>query len=112
MHGQQNIKKKKSVEEIQVSLCYDENNGYFTWRCMYIYDNISLISSQIKKCFGQKLQWKSKHTFYCQYSFPLKSCPLWNDMEKYGMARQATDDNVTRRVRFACWITTATDTHS
>ena len=33
-------------------------------------------------------------------------------MEKYGTARQDTDDNVTRRMRFACWITTATDTHS
>jgi len=30
----------------------------------------------------------------------------------YGTARQATDDNITRRMRFACWITKATDTHS
>ena len=33
-------------------------------------------------------------------------------MEKYGTARQATDDNITRRMRFACCITKATDTHS
>jgi hypothetical protein len=26
--------------------------------------------------------------------------------------RQATDDNIIRRMRFACWITKATDTHS
>jgi hypothetical protein len=32
--------------------------------------------------------------------------------EKYGRARQATDDNMIRRMRFACWITKATDTHS
>jgi hypothetical protein len=32
--------------------------------------------------------------------------------EKYGTARQATDDNIIRRMRFACWITKATDTHS
>jgi hypothetical protein len=32
-------------------------------------------------------------------------------VEKYGRARQATDDNVIRRMRFACWITKATDTH-
>jgi hypothetical protein len=31
---------------------------------------------------------------------------------KYGTARQATDDNIIRRMRFACWITKATDTHS
>jgi hypothetical protein len=33
-------------------------------------------------------------------------------MEKYGTARQTTDDNIIRRMRFACWITKATDTHS
>ena len=33
-------------------------------------------------------------------------------MEKYGTARQATDDNIIRCMRFACWITKATDTHS
>jgi hypothetical protein len=32
-------------------------------------------------------------------------------VEKYGRARQATDDNIIRRMRFACWITKATDTH-
>jgi hypothetical protein len=31
---------------------------------------------------------------------------------KYGTARQATDDNIIRRMRFACCITKATDTHS
>jgi hypothetical protein len=29
--------------------------------------------------------------------------------EKYGTARQATDDNIIHRMRFACWITKATD---
>jgi hypothetical protein len=33
-------------------------------------------------------------------------------VEKYCKAGQATDDNITRRVRFAFWIPTATDTHS
>ena len=33
-------------------------------------------------------------------------------MEKYGTAGQATDDNIIRRMRFALWITKATDTHS
>jgi hypothetical protein len=34
------------------------------------------------------------------------------NVEKYGTDRQATDDNIIRRMRFACWITKATDTHS
>jgi hypothetical protein len=33
-------------------------------------------------------------------------------VEKYGTARQATDDDIIRRMRFACRITKATDTHS
>ena len=33
-------------------------------------------------------------------------------MEKYGTVRQATDDSTIRRMRFACWITKAVDTHS
>jgi hypothetical protein len=33
-------------------------------------------------------------------------------VEKYGRARQDTDDNIIQRMRFACWVTKATDTHS
>jgi hypothetical protein len=33
-------------------------------------------------------------------------------VEKYGTARQATDDNIIRRMHFACRVTKATDTHS
>ena len=33
-------------------------------------------------------------------------------MEKYGIARQATDDNIIRCMRFACWKSKATDAHS
>jgi hypothetical protein len=33
-------------------------------------------------------------------------------VEKYGRARQATDDNIIRRMRFASWISEATDTDS
>jgi hypothetical protein len=33
-------------------------------------------------------------------------------VEIYGRGGQATDDNIIQRMRFACWITKATDTHS
>jgi hypothetical protein len=45
-------------------------------------------------------------------TFFLKSYPLWHNVEKYGTAGKATDDNIIQRMRFACWITKATDTHS
>jgi hypothetical protein len=36
---------RKSIEKIQMSLKPDKNNGYFTQKPMYIYDNISRNSS-------------------------------------------------------------------
>jgi hypothetical protein len=38
--------------------------------------------------------------------------PLEDNVEKYCTAGQATDDNILRRMRFACWIPKATNTHS
>jgi hypothetical protein len=40
-------------------------------------------------------------------TFSRKSYRLWDNVEKYGTARQATDDNIIRRMRFACLITKA-----
>jgi hypothetical protein len=34
------------------------------------------------------------------------------NLEKYGTARQATDDNMTQSMGITCWISKATDTHS
>ena len=39
-----------------------------------------------------------------------KSFRLWGNAEKYGTARQVTDGNIKRRMRFACSMTTATHT--
>ena len=39
--------------------------------------------------------------------FPRKSCRLWDHVEKYGRARQAADDDITRHMRFEFCITTA-----
>jgi hypothetical protein len=33
-------------------------------------------------------------------------------VEKYGTAGEATDDNITRRIYFSCWVSKATDTQS
>jgi hypothetical protein len=37
---------------------------------------------------------------------------LQDNVEKCGRAGQSKDDNIIRRIRFPCWITKATDTHS
>jgi len=39
-----------------------------------------------------------------------KSCCLYDNVEKYSRVRQATDDNIKRRLRVACWIPKSTNT--
>jgi hypothetical protein len=41
----------------------------------------------------------------------LQSDKINGTLHEYFGARQATDDNITACVRFASWITEATDTH-
>ena len=54
--------------------------------------------------FQTKVVEKIKTRILCSITFFRKSCR--------GRDRQATDDNIIRRMRFACWITATTDTHS
>jgi hypothetical protein len=58
------------------------------------------------------LQRKSKHTFYIQQLFFRKSHRLWDNVEKYGEARGATDDVTIWRIPVACWISKATRTRT
>jgi hypothetical protein len=61
--------------------------------------------------FQTKLVEKIKTHLLCSVTFFRKLHHLWDNVEKYGTARQATDDNIIWRMHFACWITKATDTH-
>ena len=40
--------------------------------------------------------------------FPLKSCRSWDNVEKYGEAREAINNNTVWRTCIACWIRKAT----
>jgi hypothetical protein len=55
---------------------------------------------------------KIKTHILCSVTFFRKSCRLSYNVEKYGRAIQATDDNIIQPMRFVCWVTKATDTHS
>ena len=57
---------RKYEEKIQDSLQSQNYNRHFTWKPIYIFDNISLISSKKEKCARQKVYRKSKHAFYFQ----------------------------------------------
>jgi hypothetical protein len=41
-----------------------------------------------------------------------KSYRLWDNVEKFGAARQATDGNIIQRMRIVCGLHKATNTHS
>ena len=62
-----------------------------------------------EKCF-RLTSIKSKYTFYVQKFLFWKSCSLWDNVEKYCGGRQAIVDSIKRRMRFAWWITKATNT--
>jgi hypothetical protein len=44
-------------------------------------------------------------------NFLKKSRCLWDNVEKYGTSRAATDDSVMQWMHLAFWITKATDTN-
>ena len=57
---------------------------------------------------------KIKTHILCSITFFRNSCLLCDNVEKYNTAGQTTDDNIIGllRMRLACWITKATDTHT
>ena len=67
-------------------------------------------SSGNEKCLIQSC--RENKSIYLFSKVFRKSCHLWDNVEKCGTARQATDENIIRRMRFACRITKATDTYS
>ena len=101
---------RKSVEKTQISLKPQKNIGYFTWRPIYIYDNISLNSSSYEKCFRQKLYRKSKHTFFMFSNFFHENRAVYEIMWKNTVERGRLQMTA-RRMRTAYWITMGTDTH-
>jgi len=48
--------------------------------------------------FQTKVVETIKTHILCSITFPRKSCRLWDNVGKYGAARQATDGNVMRRM--------------
>ena len=75
-----------------------------------MFDHISLRSSQNEICFRQKLQRKSKQTFYIQLRVFENHAVceiMWKNIVEPGRPQMTT-----WRMRIACWISKATSTHS
>ena len=85
----------KYVEEIEVLLKYDKNNGYLTWRPFYIYYHISLSSSENEK--SSDILCRENHNIYFMFNnFNQTSCRLWYNVERYCRAGQTTGDYIAR----------------
>jgi len=78
---------QKSFKKIQVLLKYDKNNRYFTCRPIYSFDQITSSNEMFKKKVVEKIK---THILYSITCFQ----KLWDNVEKYGTGRQATDDNM------------------
>jgi len=60
---------------------------------------------------NEKVVEKIKTHILCSVThIPRKSCRSGDHVDNYGRVRQ--DENIMRRMRIACWIPKATDTHS
>jgi hypothetical protein len=55
---------RKYEVKIQFWLKYDKNNGYFTWRPVYVYDNTELGSSQKEKHLRKIVEKIKSHILY------------------------------------------------
>jgi len=62
------------ISQAKVWLKSEENNGYFTWRPVYIFDNISLTSSYNGKCL--EISTENQNTNFIFINFFPKTVPF------------------------------------
>ena len=94
----------KFVEKIQVSLKCNKNNGYYTGRPTYIL----IISRSVllrMRSVSEKAVQKIKTQILGSMIFFLSKI-VWKNTVQPGRPQMTI-----RRMRFACWVTKATDTH-
>jgi len=101
----------KICHEVPSSLKSDKNNGYFN-KDQYIF------WSYLARLF---LEWEMLQTeivkqikthILCSITFFFKSWNFKDNVGKYGTAGPATNGEILRRMRFACWIPKFTNTCS
>jgi len=100
---------RKSVKKIQVPIKSDKNNGYVTWRPIYVSDHISLISSLNETCSDKRCR-ENGNTHYMSNNFFRKPCHLWDNVENIGDPERLP--LTIWRMGIACCIIKATNTHS
>ena len=92
------------ISKIQISLKYDKNGGYFTWRHMYIYGNISLkyFFFRMRIISDKSCRENQKtHSMFSNLFFFFENRAVYEIMWK----------NMVDQESIACCIPKATDTH-
>ena len=102
---------RKSVMKIQLSLTSNKKTGTLI---EYLYTYMTIfhwILLRMRNVWDESCRLnQNTHYIFNKFFFFRKSCRLWDNVEKYGVARDATDDNIIQHMRFECWITKTTYT--
>jgi hypothetical protein len=110
----------KLIFEYFWKMCRDSSSSIKIWQqitgtlhehlCTFMIIS-RLILLRMKNVSGKNCRENQNTLFLFHKIFP-ENCALYEIMRKNNRARQTTDDNITWRMRFACWITKVPDTHS
>jgi hypothetical protein len=104
---------RKSVWNIQFWLKPDKNNGYFTWRSIYV--NVSSYFADFflnEKYFREKVVEKIEtHILLNNIFFFSKTVPFMRSCGKH-IVEQSGSQITIWRMRNACWIPKSTHIHS
>jgi hypothetical protein len=84
---------RKFVEKIQVSLKSDKLNGYFDNNLSTFMVISRSIPLRMRNAADKSHRENHNTSFTFNKLFFRTSCRLWDNVEKYGTSRQATDDN-------------------
>jgi hypothetical protein len=103
---------RKSVKKIRVSLILDKNNGYFTWRPIYDFYHLAHFfleweMFQTKSCRENQ----KTHFVFSNFFFSFENRAVYEIMWKNNVGPDRPQMTIWR-MRIACWILKATNTHS
>ena len=100
---------EKSVEKMHISLKCNKNNGYLTWIPVYFLAISRSFRLRMKTISDKSCRGNQK-THFVFSNFKKKSYPLWDKVEEF--CRAGRPQMTIWRMRIACWIPKATNTHS
>ena len=93
----------KSVEKIQVSLKMTRLMGILHEDICPFMIIPRWIIFGMRNISGRSHR-QNQNTHFIFNKFFRKPCCLWNNVDQYGRAGQATDDNMIRSMLFLCWM--------